>query len=264
MARTSYAYTKVIVPDQVATLIHNSSIITALDTVVLDGTNNVTIWFKDSISDGDKTTLDSIISSYTVQPFVETVPQLVQTASPKDTDGSELSRLKLAPAGWTFQDHSFEFTTAKISSMYSKKSDGSDFNFATMRFYEGNPGSEVEITQGNLTQEYLVSNCTKTIIDWEPTHDYDVIAGEVRPITAIAEYVRVWVVAVPDFPSPVGSKELVTGGKNLKGLDVYELDGRVTKHMTYTQYHTNKIRMIFRHPIGYQATIEGCIDFYKA
>lgn len=184
-----------------------------------------------------------------------------------DTDGSDLSRFKLAPTGWTFQDHSFEFTTGTLDSVYSKKCDGTDFNFCTLAFYEeSTPGIETLISGVNLNQGYLDLHCTKTVIDWEPTHDYDVIGGELTALSATPLDVRIWVMVVPDIPAIYGgSKELLVGGKNMKYCANYELDGKVAKHLVYNPtLHTNKIRIIVRHAIGCKAPLEVCVDFYKA
>lgn len=62
--KTSYLYTKVIIPDQLASEIAVSAIITALDVVILNGTNNVTIWFKDVLSAGDQTILDGLVAAH--------------------------------------------------------------------------------------------------------------------------------------------------------------------------------------------------------
>lgn len=184
-----------------------------------------------------------------------------------DTDGSDLARFKLAPTGWTFQDHCFEFTTSTLNSVYSKRCDGTDFNFCTLYFYEElTPGVETLISGENLNQVYLDVHCTKTTIDWEPTHDYDVIGGEINALSSTPLDVKVWVIVVPDVPAIYGgSKELLVGGKNMKYSANYELDGKVAKHLVYNpSLHTNKIRIIVRHTAGYKGSLEGCVDFYKA
>jgi hypothetical protein len=185
--------------------------------------------------------------------------------NPVDTDGSGLSRLKLATAGWTFQEHSFEFSTGLLNSNYSKKYDNTDFNFSTMSFYELISNVETKITGGNLTQGYLDSNCVKTVIDWEVPYDIDLINGELFVLGTLTNDVRLWVMAVPDIPYAYGgSKELCTGGKNLKYHQQIILDGRVVKHLTYSAtYHTNKLRIILRHNPGVNALLECNVDHYK-
>ena len=266
MAMTEYDYTKSpCAVDRLTQEIQTSSIITALDHINLLG-SALSIFFKDALSEGDVTTLDTLVTNHGGQPLPQNTPTLVQTTAPKDSDGSDLSRTKLAPAGWTFQDHSFSFTTGTLG-VYEKKADGSDFGFVTLKFYEGALGSETLITGANATdQSYLDANCTKTVIDFEPTHDYDVIGGEIRIMGTLTDDVRAWIVVVPDIPAAYGgSKELLTGGMNLKGRVEYAIDGRVVKHLVYSNvYHTNKIRIILRHAVGVKGNFEGCIDFYKA
>jgi len=184
--------------------------------------------------------------------------------SPSDSDGAPMSRLKLATSGWTIQDHYFELTTCTLNSIYSKKQNNVDFNFCTMKFYENVNGVETEITSND--QSDLDARCIKTVIDWTPTFDYDVLGGNIKSCGAIVQDTRLWIVGVPDWSEQyAGSKEMVSGGKNLKYYNLLELDGKVVKHMTYSPYNTNKIRFIVRTPVaGYKTMLACTVLFYKS
>lgn len=257
---TEYSYTKSPLNiDRLTLEIRSSSIVTALDHMSSLG-DALAINFKADLSAGDQTTLNTLVTNHSGLPLP------VPPTPPSDIDNAPLTKLKLAPIGWTFQDHMFEFTTSKLDSVYSKRYDGSDWNFCTMMFYKDVAGVETLITGGELTQGFLDTNCIKTIIDIEPNFDYDIIVGEVSSIGALTQDARSWVVAVPDIPAAYGgTKELITGGKNLRYHTKINLDGKVAKHLAYNStYHTNKIRTIIRHIAGYQATINGSLNFYKA
>jgi hypothetical protein len=63
-----------------------------------------------------------------------------------------------------------------------------------------------------------------------------------------------------------GSKEFASG-INLKFLapdSSFEIDGRVTKFLTYdATYHTSKLRIILKHPAGNQSNMQVVIHMYR-
>ena len=192
-----------------------------------------------------------------------------QTIDPRDTDGVALSRVKQTTLGWTIQDHSFEFQLG-TAGVFSQRYNAVNFIYTVQRFYELVAGVETLIVGANATDpSYLAANCVNTTVEWEPTHDYDIIGGEVRCSDTVTTNVRLWAVAVPDVPAVAGgSKELLAGGRNLKFISPKEavvLDGRTTKRLPYNAtYHTNKLRFIFRHDVGIAVPIAVALQFYKA
>ena len=237
--------------------------------------DQLTVGFKADLSDW--TEVDTVVAAHTGVPLPQNTVQTVNvgtmpavtSSDPKDSDGSTLTRTKQTTLGWTFQDHTFEFSAGTYDSLYSKKQDGANFGFATIAFYEGSSGSETLITGDNATdQTYLTTNCTMTVMSWEPTHDYDLMSGELRFYAAVTVDARLWVLAVPDIPSSSGGSKLLLTGRNLryvKPQDPIVLDGRTVKHLAYnSNYHLNKLRFSLRHPTGFVLAIETCVQLYKA
>lgn len=166
----------------------------------------------------------------------------------KDTDGAILSRTKITEAGWHFQAHAFEFTTSHLTSVYSKDLAENDLNFVTIKCYNS---SDVELT----TQASCDTDCVRTVIEWEPTHDFEVLGGHVFQETAPTNDTRLWIRAVPDVPKALGgSVDFIQGGVNLKLLGnqgEIDLDGRTAKRMAYdSTYHTNKFQIVVTHSAG--------------
>lgn len=186
----------------------------------------------------------------------------------RDSDGALLSRTKITTSGWHYQLHGIEFETSKLSSIYSKKADNSNYGFGTIKFYELVNDVETEITGQNLNQDYLDINCIKTIIDWEPNHDVEMIGGMFKQINIPSEDVRLWVVGVPDVPEAYGGSKPFCVNINLKFMGVEEgvrVDGRAAKYMTYNDvYHTTKLRLIFRHPAGFKHKALMIFELFKA
>lgn len=177
----------------------------------------------------------------------------------KDIDGNLLIRPKAAKAGWVFGMIPIEITTAKLNCYTAQLVDGTTRSGITAKIYDED---DVEIT----TQEGEV-NAVKTIIDFEPTFDYEIIGGQLQQKTKPTTTVRTWVIAVPDIAAPTGSKEMI-GGVNLEFLDPADkvnADGRVSKYMAYNAtYHTNKLRFVFKHNAGVQHDVLIVLDLFRA
>ena len=186
----------------------------------------------------------------------------------KDIDGAALSRSKQTAPGWTFQGHLFEFTPGKLG-VFNKNYDNTDLNFVTLTFYELVTGVETLITGVNATnQAYLNANCIKTYADFEPTYDFDVIAGDMRFYTQVETDIHMWTVIAPDVSANLGGSKVLVMGRNLRHMLArvpHTVDGRVSKRLTYNAtYHTSKIRFILRHGANAGVPIEMCLQFYKA
>jgi len=188
--------------------------------------------------------------------------------TPRDSDGSPLNRVKITTTGWHYQLHGLEFETSVKDSNYSKKVDGTNYSFTSMKFYKDVSGTETEITGSDLNQTYLDANCIKTIIDWEPTHDVEVIGGMLKQQGTPSEDVRLWVVGVPDVSEAYGGSKPFVINTNLKYIGVEEgvkVDGRAPKYMTYSAtYHTTKLRLIFRHSAGFKHKMHMIFELFKA
>lgn len=188
--------------------------------------------------------------------------------APKDSDGSPLQRVKITTTGWHYQLHGVEFETSKLNSIYSKKVDGTDYGFSSIKFYELVNGVETEITGANLNQTYLDSNCIKTIMDWEPTHDLEIIGGMLKQKEIPGSDVRLWVIGVPDVPEVAGGSKPFAVNINLAFIGIEEgvkVDGRAPKYLTYNAtYHTSKLRIMLRHPVGFKHKMNMIFELFKA
>lgn len=234
--------------------------------------DQLTIAFRGDLTEDEKAALDALVTAHSGVPLV--IPAIVATVrldTTLDSDSSIVMRPKVTTAGWTMQDHYFEFGLGVLAStsLYSKKANGTNIGFVTYRHFELVSSVETLITGANaLDQAYLTANAIRTDIIWEPTHDIDVISGEIRFETPITSDIRVWVVVVPDVPAIYGgSKELLTGGRNLRFVREkipFFLEGRAVKHLTYSAtYHTNKFQVVFRHGAGVTATFGMVIGIYR-
>lgn len=187
---------------------------------------------------------------------------------PRDSDGSPLSRTKITTTGWHYQLHGVEFETSKLDSIYSKKVDGTDYGYSSIKFYKSLDGVDTQITGEDLNQEYLDTNCIKTILDWEPTHDLEIIGGMLKMNSSPSENLRMWTIGVPDIPEVYGGSKPFATNINLKYIGIEEgvkVDGRAPKYLTYSAtYHTTKLRLIFRHSAGFKHDLHMIFELFKA
>lgn len=268
----SYNFQKLCNSDRLSQEIQQSNIVVALDHIETNSNPESTVvWFKAELSLTDETTLNDLVEEHVNEPLEENLPQEVaivaDTSIPKDADGAPIQRVKMTSSGWHYQLHGIEFETSRLNGIQSKKVDNSNYGFATEKFYELINNVETEITGENLNQGYLDTNCIKTIIDWEPNHDIEMLGGALKQLGVPTEDVRVWVVGVPDVPENYGGSKPFVVNMNLKYLtgEGIRVDGRSAKYLTYNaNNHTSKIRLIFRHPAGHKHKLLMVFELFKA
>ncbi len=182
----------------------------------------------------------------------------------KDIDGAAIVRTKAAKKGWSFWAVPIELTTSKLSGeLYCKDSLGVDIPGITCKIYDGQ-GAQIT-TSGD--DGVNLSGCEKTVMDFEPAFDFEMIGGALRIHNNPAEDVRLWVVGAPDIPAIYGGSKEFASGVNLKFLapdSSFEIDGRVTKFVTYSPVtHSGKLRVILKHPAGLALNIQVLIHTYR-
>ena len=187
-----------------------------------------------------------------------------QALSQIDTDNAQIVRIKAAKRGWSFWALPIELTTSTISgTTYAKDAGGTDITGIICRIYDENNG---EITTPGLLNANL-STCVKTVLDFEPTFDYEMIGGELRINNNPASDIRLWIIGAPDIPAIYGGSKEFASGVNLKFMAPdasFEIDGRVTKYVTYNAItHQGKLRLILKHAAGMSVNIQFVIHMYK-
>lgn len=181
---------------------------------------------------------------------------LGQDVASKDSEGAFLNRTKITQTGWSYQLFCWEMETAKLSGLLAKDYTGTDIPYFTYKMYDVN---------GQETQ--TEANCVKTVVDFEPQFDYEIVGGYALQKTQPTSDLYYHCVAVPDIPEVYGGNKIFIRNVNLsfvpsgKGLDC---DGRAPKKLTYSAVlHTNKIRFIMNHPAGFQHRILQAIEIFK-
>lgn len=174
----------------------------------------------------------------------------------KDSEGALMSRTKVTKSGWSYHVQGVEFTTSKVDSVYNKDMDGNDLGFTTYTMKDVN---------GAVTTNEM--ECTQTIVDWEPTHDYEIIGGQLKMDMIPTDNIRAYVIGVPDVPAQYGgSKEFIccVNMKYIKAKDAINADGRASKELKFDPVnHTNKMRLVLNHSAGTQANFLMLFEIFK-
>jgi len=180
-------------------------------------------------------------------------------------DRDESGRLLIRPAsttsGWSFQACSFEFETCVLNSDYCKDMYDVTVPSINLTFYDS---ADTQLT----TQTDIDANCVKTIFDIELQHDFDVIGGDLSQKTTPAGDIRLWCIAVPRIPANSGGEKEMIRGLNLAylaGPGAISYDGKSALRMKYdAALHSNEMRFLLRHPVGFKHNLMGTLEFFKA
>lgn len=115
------------------------------------------------------------------------------------------------------------------------------------------------------------ANAKETWIDFEPEYDYEIAGGAVFvPDTLDGNDDNAWeihVVGVPDLPAAYGGNVHLIANprvKWVKGSWLATCSVNNPANLNYdATYHTNKIRFVFKHPVGAATEFQLRLNIYK-
>lgn len=81
--KTSYQFTKEVSVIQLENEIRSSAIATALDSISLDGSVSLIIWFKDAISQVDEAILEAVVSAHVPVAIIDAPTEVKITSQPE-------------------------------------------------------------------------------------------------------------------------------------------------------------------------------------
>lgn len=162
--------------------------------------------------------------------------------APLDADGAPIVTNKTNSSGWTYQKLGIDFHTCNPESLVCMNFDGSIDDSVSLRCYDSN---NVLLE----TQENRDLYCVKTVVDWMPRHDIELIGGAFKTIGL--QNARIWFVAVPDYPAAYGGQKQLAKNISLAFDSSFVCDGRNRKKLLYNNgAGTNKFRAIITHQAG--------------
>jgi hypothetical protein len=175
-----------------------------------------------------------------------TVANHIPLLTPRAGDGRPTVRITTANRTKNFRLKVFSFCPGDATTLMNKSSTFTNNTDVTMTCYNA---------EGSVTTDK--DQAVKSIIDYEPTHDYEVIGGWIDVPTSVkGGTTGLWwisCIGVPDLPAAYGGSVQFVTGTNLEAVYTQKVvsDGRATQYLTYNAtYHTNKLRWITLHPTG--------------
>jgi hypothetical protein len=175
-----------------------------------------------------------------------------------DSDGAPMSRVKVAPSGWSFNLRGFQFQLSTLGSLINIDASGNSLGDVTLTLYDAS-GTVI-------TDPSLQSNCVKTVIDFEPTCDYYIAGGLVDSVVQATQSVHAFAIGAPDIPANYGGSKMFIQNVDVAchpaGFGV-QADGRAPKWLQYSAtLHTSKMRFLFMHAAGYQLGMNIELETY--
>lgn len=172
---------------------------------------------------------------------------------PKTKDGREATRGTTANRTTNFNLRALSFYTSRSGSIHNVNPvTDADFGDAIMHLYDAS-GSLV-------TDPTMSGSVVKTVVDWEPHYNYEIIGGYVHtPSSLMNGTTDQWymaVIGVPDLPVQMYGSVPYISETNIEAITtrIVESDGCAISFLPYKLYGypTNKLRFIFKHPAGGQ------------
>ena len=167
----------------------------------------------------------------------------------KDSDGATISRTKLTTSGWHYHMYGFEFRIGTLNSVVDSG------GFVTIKYYDDD---DVELT----TQLQIDTDCVKTVVEWTPTYDYDIIGGQVWNRSTLSSDCHMDVKAAPGLADTEFIKNI-----NLRYIQNSSIstDGRTPKRMTYISgLKANTFQFTFSHNVGLDHNIQIAMELFKS
>lgn len=181
-----------------------------------------------------------------------------RTLEPLDIDGTPILRNKIAKSGAAYRLVPFEVVTGTYNGIWAQDYATNNRPEFTHKIYDID---NIEITSSN-NQALAV----KTVIDFEPAYNYEIVGGMIHQQIRPTSDIRVFVVIVPDIPAAYGGSKEMIGGVNLKFIDPtshINADGRASKPLSYSATnHTNKVRIIIKYDAGVQHQLMSVFEYF--
>lgn len=143
-----------------------------------------------------------------------------------------------------------------------------DYGDLTYKLFDS---SKVLITSSKDSEETLDGTLAKeTWLEIEPTFDYEIAAGIIYIPESLSDDLDAWevhVVGIPDVPASLGGSVHLLANPRIKWLLGKSLS--IDVHLNPSElkynslYHTNKLRIVIKHPVGAVAEFQFGLELFK-
>jgi len=191
-----------------------------------------------------------------------------QPLAPKEArtkDGRLVVRDSTANRTTNFKLRAVSFYTAELTEGFHNVNPvtGADYGDVTMRLFKAD-GSEITTEEDEIL-------AVKTILDFEPHYNYEIIGGfldipsDLKDGVTDAWYISA--VGVPDYPPEYFGQIDFISEVNIEAVTSARVtsDGRAVSFLPYNyggMPHTNLLRFIIRHPVGVKKRFQLFIEHF--
>lgn len=207
----------------------------------------------------DQTEFESLKASYNA------------ALQPRTKDGRVQIKTSTANRTTNFNLRVISFYTAKKDSLHNVNPvTDHDYGDATLIFQKWDPTANTN-AGGWIAAADDGNDATRTLVDWEPHYNYEIIGGYVDVHPSLLDGTTdAWflsVIGVPDLPANYGGQVSYISEVNLEAVTTQKVlsDGRAVSYLPYNYGgipHTNKLRFVFKHPIGGQKRFQLYIEHF--
>jgi hypothetical protein len=182
---------------------------------------------------------------------------------PKAKDGRPATRQTTANRTTNFNLRVFSFYTARSGSVHNVNPvTDADWGDIAYKMYD--------VSGSLVTDPTLSGSVVKTVIDWEPHYNYEIIGGYMDIPTALKDGATdEWFlsgIGVPDLPPQMYGSVPYISEVNLEAITAQRVvsDGKAISYLPYKYagYPTNKLRFTVKHPAGAQERFQMYLEHF--
>jgi hypothetical protein len=184
-----------------------------------------------------------------------------RTLEPRASDGRLTVRQSTANRMLNFKLRAISFVTASTTGLHNVSPiTDADYGDVAVKLYDA---------AGALTTNESLA--VKTVVDFEPTYDYEVIGGFIDLPSSLKDgTTNQWfisAVGVPDYPPVFFGQVDFVNEVNLEAVTNQRVisDGRAVSFMPYNYGgapHTNLMRFTVKHPAGAQLRFQAYLEHF--
>jgi hypothetical protein len=271
MAATKYTFSvqgnfpnRKVAVDRLTAEIRGCTIVVAMAFINVAG-DTCEVWFRDSLSGGDLAILNGIVESHSGTPIPSGAQPVKLDGVLVTTDGRITVRESTANRTTSFKLRAISFYTSELVEGFHNVSPitDQDYGDVTMRLFKAD-GSEITTEEDEIL-------AVKTILDFEPHYNYEIIGGfldipsDLKDGTTDQWFISA--VGVPDYtPEYFGQIDFISE-VNIEAVTAARVtsDGRAVSYLPYNHGgmpHTNLLRFTIKHPVGARKRFQLYIEHF--
>lgn len=179
----------------------------------------------------------------------------------RDIYGRQVVRNATTDKGWSYLADCIDVETSKINGFFHQDYQGNSTGMIDCKLYDAN--------NNLITDAQYENTAVKTVITFNPDHDFDIISGSIHQSTKATDNVRIWTIGGILALGNAGTREFVRG-LNLKHFEQAKTDGRSSKMLFHEHnveglgtFEGDFIQFIIKYPQGHSHDLMLMVEYYR-